>query len=454
MSDQKLKNEKIFRDPVHDVIRVQDQVILDLIDTSEFQRLRRIKQLGITAEVFHGAEHSRFAHSLGVYEIARQFAEHLERYYATVEVGDGRWDPKERLLLLVAALLHDLGHGPYSHTFEHIFGTDHEAYTQAIILSETTEINQVLRNVSADFPEKVAAVIGKTYPNKQVVQLISSQIDADRMDYLLRDAYYSGATYGRFDLSRLIQMMRPTKNGIAFDHRSMNAVEDYVISRYQMYVQVYFHPVSRALEVLLSALLARVQYLYELSQHDSMRSIDFIPVALRPLFAGDRDVSYYLKLDDAVFIAAINTWRFAEDSILADLAVRFLDRHQLKSIVLNETVGDLLPKLREIIAMAGFSPEYYTAENDSFDLSYDIYRPNTKKPQTQIELVKADGSQIELSDASPLVRSMSGRYYGDARFFFPREMLEEQAIDDVMAPIYADFQRFVHNDELIRPIED
>lgn len=105
--------EKVFRDPVHNFIRVQDQVILDLIGTSEFQRLRRIKQLGVASAVFHGAEHSRFSHSLGVYEIARQFADHLEKFYPTQEPGDGLWDPSERLVLLTSALLHDLGHGPY-----------------------------------------------------------------------------------------------------------------------------------------------------------------------------------------------------------------------------------------------------------------------------------------------------------------------------------------------------
>ena len=279
--------EKVFRDPVHNFIRVQDQVILDLIGTSEFQRLRRIKQLGVASAVFHGAEHSRFSHSLGVYEIARQFADHLEKFYPTQEPGDGLWDPSERLVLLTSALLHDLGHGPYSHTFEHIFNTDHESYTQQIILSPETEINQVLRQVAPDFPAKVASVIAKTYENPQVVQLISSQIDADRMDYLLRDAYYSGATYGEFDLARIIHVMRPYKGGIAFDQKGMYAVEDYVVSRYQMYVQVYFHPVSRSFEVLLQHLLERAKFLYDESKTDSRISTSFISPALMPLFAGE-----------------------------------------------------------------------------------------------------------------------------------------------------------------------
>lgn len=446
-----MKNEKIFRDPVLDVIRIQDDLILDLIDTAEFQRLRRIKQLGITAEVFHGAEHTRFAHSLGVYEIARQFADHLERYYATEEAGDGKWDPQERKVLLAAALLHDVGHGPYSHTFEHIFGTNHEKYTQAIITSPSTEINQVLTKYGADLPSKVAAVISKEYPNQQVVQLISSQIDADRMDYLLRDAYFTGAKYGNFDLTRITQMMRPYKNGIAFDYRSMNAVEDYVVSRYQMYVQVYFHPVSRALEAILTALLARVKHLYNERSRDQWRPETVIPRALLPLFAGNFNLDDYLQLDDNVFLAAINEWRRADDPILADLAKRFLNRQPLKSIVIQPGERDLLPKLRSLIEEAGFAPEYYTTENDSFDQPYDAYQLDDKKPKTQIELMKPDGTRVELADVSSLVRVMASQQFGDARFFFPREMLSEQAFDDVMAPIYKEFQQYVHNDELIRP---
>ncbi|MGL4537264.1 MAG: HD domain-containing protein, partial [Weissella cibaria] len=347
---------------------------------------------------------------------------------------------------------HDLGHGPYSHTFEHIFNTDHEAYTQQIILSPETEIHQVLAGVAPDFPAKVASVIAKTYPNPQVVQLISSQIDADRMDYLLRDAYYSGATYGEFDLSRIIHVMRPYEGGIAFDQKGMYAIEDYVVSRYQMYVQVYFHPVSRSFEVLLQHLLERAKFLYDESQADPRISADFISPALQPLFAGEVTLQQYLMLDDSVMLANISEWRLADDAILADLATRFLDRKPLKSILIEDDARNLLPAITKLISSAGFDERYYTAENDSYDLPYDAYNPRDKKPRTQIELIQPAGELVELSTQSALVEAMTGRIFGNARFFFPREMMSEHAVDDVMVPLYNEFQRYVHNETLIAPV--
>ena len=242
-------NEKVFRDPVHTYIHVNNQVIYDLINTKEFQRLRRIKQTSTTSFTFHGAEHSRFSHCLGVYELARKVTEIFDEHYPDL------WNKNESLLTMAAALLHDIGHGAYSHTFERLFNTDHEAYTQEIITNPTTEINAILRKVAPDFPDKVASVINHSYPNKLVVQLISSQIDCDRMDYLLRDSYYTAASYGQFDLTRILHVIRPTDSGIAFARNGMHAVEDYIVSRFQMYMQVYFHPASRAMELLLQNLL-------------------------------------------------------------------------------------------------------------------------------------------------------------------------------------------------------
>lgn len=376
--NQRLPMEKVFRDPIHDYVYVQDQVILDLINTKEFQRLRRIHQLGTTSFVFHGAEHTRFSHSLGCYEVARRIVESFARNYPSKTPSDGLWNNDERLVTLCAALLHDIGHGAYSHTFEHIFNTDHEKFTTRIITDPQTEVNQVLRRISPDFPTKVASVISHDYPNPQVVQLISSQIDADRMDYLLRDSYYTGTNYGNFDLTRILRVMRPYEHGIAFQMSGIHAVEDFIVSRFQMYVQVYFHSVSRSMEVILGHLLKLANQLYQ-SERANHRQRNFQPHYLMPFFDENFTLDDYLKLDDGVLNTYFLQWVDDEDPILSDLAHRFLDRVPLKSARITDQTRSLLPELKQLVAEAGFDSEYYTAENDSYDLPYDAYDPTSKK---------------------------------------------------------------------------
>ncbi|GAD17527.1 HD domain-containing protein [Lentilactobacillus otakiensis] len=439
---QQLKREKVFRDPVHNYVYVKYQVILDLINTSEFQRLRRVHQLGTTSLIFHGAEHSRFSHSVGVYEIARRIIESFQKNFMSKEPGDGLWDDSEKLVTLCAALLHDVGHGAYSHTFEHIFGTNHEQITQAIITSPTTEINQVLRRVSPDFPEKVASVINKTYPNKQVVEMISSQLDADRMDYLLRDAYNTGVKYGTFDLSRILEVMRPYKDGICFEMSGMHAVEDYIVSRFQMYQQVYFHPVSRSMEVVLNRLLQRAKVIFSSEvNHDPQT-----PYLLLPFFKGDFNLDDYLQLDDGVLNTYFIHWKRYPDDILSNLASRFIDRKPLKSVKFDKSTSNLLPRLRQIIEQSGFNPDYYTATDNSFDLPYDAYQADKK----QIHLMQDDGTLVSLSSVSPLVRAISDRQTGDNRFFFPREILKPDENVDLFQPEYDEFNRHIRNDQLIQ----
>ncbi|MBZ1516595.1 HD domain-containing protein [Leuconostoc mesenteroides] len=444
MLKEKLPKEKVLRDPIHNFIHVEDPIILDLINTPEFQRLRRVKQLGITSSVFHGAEHSRFGHSVGVYELGRRITERFEQYYSDV------WDPKERLLTLVAALLHDIGHGAFSHTFEHLFHTDHEAMTREIITGDT-EIHRVLAQVSPDFPNKVASVIAKTYENPQVVQLISSQIDVDRMDYLLRDAYFTGTKYGEFDIDRILRTMQPTPDGIAFDIAGMHAVEDYIVSRYQMYLQVYFHPVSRGMEVLLEHLLQRAQELYRSNTTSEFAENDFVGPLLAPLFSDKKlTLSEYLKLDDNVFMTYINIWQSHSDPILSDLSQRFMGRRPLKSMEITDETAPLLEELEQLVDNAGFNPRFYTARNNAYDLPYDDYKPNVAKPRTQIDFLLADGSHRELSDMSTLVAAIKGKASIDQRFFFPKEMLNIEP-NELFADTFKKFRSFIRNNALTTP---
>lgn len=430
------KLEKVFRDPVHNYIAVSNQIIYDLIGTSEFQRLRRIKQLGTSSYTFHGAEHSRFTHCLGVYHIAKQITDMFTKNYPEV------WNPEENLVTQCAALLHDVGHGAFSHTFEGIFGTDHEAITVAIITNPETQVNAVLRKVSPDFPEKVASVITHDYDNQQVVQLISSQIDADRMDYLLRDSYYTGATYGEFDLTRIMRVITPVENGIAFKIQGMHAVEDYIVSRYQMYMQVYFHPASRAMEVLLHQLLKRAKVLYPTQK-------DYFNVTsprLIPFFENNFNLSDYLHLDDGVLTTYFQNWQTHPDPILSDLSNSFVNRKLAKSVKYDHKDEADLSILRDIIEKIGFDPEYYTAIHSNFDLPYDLYRPEIKAPRTQIEIMQKDGTLTELSELSSLVKSLTGTTHGNSRFYFPREILNPQTLFKAEQEA---FVSYINNDQFL-----
>lgn len=431
-------NEKVFRDPVHNYITVNHPVIYDLINSKEFQRLRRVKQVSTTVFTFHGAEHSRFSHCLGVYEIARRVTEIFDAKFPEI------WDSNENLLTMVAALLHDVGHGAYSHTFEKLFDTDHEAITQEIITSPDTEVNAILRGVSPDFPENVASVINHTYHNKQVVQLISSQIDCDRMDYLLRDSYYSGARYGQFDLTRILRVIRPTADGIVFEYNGMHAVEDYIVSRFQMYMQVYFHPASRAMEVLLQNLLKRAKYLYHIDSHFFKKTSP----NLIPFLTNQASLADYLSLDDGVMNTYFQAWMAAEDDILADLASRFVNRKVFKSVTFEEESRKDLSHLVELVKSVGFDPDYYTGIHVNFDLPYDIYRPEKKEPRTEISMIQKDGSVVELSTISPIVKTLTGTIYGDRRFYFPKEMLSD---DDLFAHTKKEFMSYISNDHFVSP---
>ncbi|WP_102026708.1 HD domain-containing protein [Salirhabdus sp. Marseille-P4669] len=413
--NEQLSEEKVFKDPVHRYVHVRDRVIWDLIGTPEFQRLRRIKQLGTSFFTFHGAEHSRFNHSLGVYEIVRRIIDNFR--------GNKDWNDEERLLCLAAGLLHDLGHGPFSHSFEKVFDLDHEDYTQAIILGDTS-INKILEKVEPGFSQKVADVIAKTYPNKLVVSLISSQIDADRMDYLQRDAYYTGVSYGHFDMERLLRVMRPMDEQVVVKASGMHAVEDYIMSRYQMYWQVYFHPVTRSSEVILTKILHRARHLYK-----SNYAFHLEPIHFKSFFDDNPSLEDYLKLDESVVNYYFQIWKDEKDPVLSDLCNRFVNRHLFKYIEFNpnQQIGEYM-ELHSLFVKAGIDPDYYLEVDSSSDLPYDFYRPGEEEERLPIYLQMKNGDLKELSRQSEIVEAISGKKRTDHKLYYPSDFIE--ALDD------------------------
>nr|WP_275984055.1 HD domain-containing protein [Paenibacillus hamazuiensis] len=407
-----LKEEKVFKDPVHKYIYVQDETIWDLINTKEFQRLRRIRQLGTCFLTFHGAEHSRFSHSLGVYEVTRKIISQFERN----QYED--WPKEERLLCLCAALLHDVGHGPFSHSIERTFGTHHEEWSCRIVLGDT-EVNEVLKRVSPTFPQQVAGVIAKTYRQEIVVSLVSSQLDADRMDYLLRDAYFTGVNYGTFDLERILRVLRPYKGHIVVKESGMHAVEDYLMSRYQMYWQVYFHPVTRSAEIILNKIFQRAKQLYE----EGYR-FQFMVRPLLCLFQGALTLQDYILLDEALMQTVLMQWTLEDDGVLADLSRRFLERDLFKYVTMDRVDTGLMEQLRTNMQEHGIDPAFYLEIDFPSDMSYDVYRPGENDEKLPILLLDQRDVLTEISRKSEIVRSISGIQLGKYHLYYPAELAE------------------------------
>lgn len=406
-----LLEEKVFKDPVHNYVHVQDRTIWDLINTKEFQRLRRIRQLGTSYLTFHGAEHSRFSHSLGVYEITRRIISQFERNKYE------EWPQEERLVALCAALLHDVGHGPFSHSIEEAFDMFHEDWTYRIIV-EDTDIHRVLKQVDPHFPEKVASVIRKTYERPIVVNLVSGSLDADRMDYLLRDAYFTGVNYGTFDIDRILRVLRPHKDRIVVKESGMHAVEHYLLARYEMYWQVYFHPVTRSSEMVLRHIFKRAKELY-LSGYE----FQYFLSPLDSLFEGTITTEQYVQMDEAFVQTAFMQWSREKDERLADLCQRFMERKLYKYIEVEQINEELKERLRMEWSQVGLDPNYDLMFDSPFDRPYDVYRKGDARSQQHIMLWGRDQQIVELSKKSDIVRTISGIRNGKQYIYFPMDRL-------------------------------
>lgn len=303
-----------IRDAIHGDISIEEEVIKQLIETKEFQRLRNIKQLGLTYLAFPTTEHSRFMHSVGVYYLVTQLLDVLE-----AKTGQA-FEVKERLALQIACLLHDLGHGPFSHTSEEFFGFNHEDYTIKIIEDKDTEVNKVLTNYGESIIEEVVSFIKKVHHNPVLNSILSGTIDVDRMDYLMRDSYFAGVSYGEIDIQRIFNVIDIKDNSIVFHEKGVKALEDIIISRYNMFSQVYLNKKALAYEVLVAEILGELRTLV-----DSQFKLPYSIEKVLPFFDGNISVKDYLLADDLVFLTLINDLANLEDNEQTNY-VRFLSQ--------------------------------------------------------------------------------------------------------------------------------
>lgn len=391
---------KRFRDPVHDTINWKQEgevgeLICALIDSREFQRLRHIRQLGLASLVYTGAEHSRFTHSIGVAHLARRI---LARVEPTASDAT-------RAVVLCAALLHDLGHGPFSHVLERVFDFHHEAHSCAIIMDEHAEVQRILTDADPSLPDKVVGMITGQGPAKYA-QIVSSQLDADRFDYLLRDTMMTGVVVGRFDLERVLAVLHADDDGLLVEQRGWEAVEGYLIARYHMYRLVYFHKTVRAAEVMLERMFRRAKDVLAPDDPSVLQG-----GVIAALFRGETvTASQWSRFTEYQAWEQIEAWCDHEDRILSLLADGLLKRKLLRMYApddhLIETGTKDLDLLRRIDE--GLNPEerYLFAVDEAKHSMYQPYVASYAGQGHPIRVVDRRGRIALIEQISPVVKTL------------------------------------------------
>ena len=388
-------SSRTYHDPLHGAIRLDrndpaEAMVIDLIDTAPFQRLRRIRQLGPAFLTFHGAESSRFTHSLGVLQLARQALRHLERLAPDLAL--------QRRLLFGAALLHDVGHAPLSHSGEDMFGLSHESWSGRLI-REQAELSRLL---DADQPGGAVAVANLlehgVSPDRAIAALVSSQLDCDRLDYLLRDSYSTGTSFGQLDLERIIAALTLAPDGaLAIHPKGLMAVEHYLVVRQLMYRSVYNHRLNVVCNWLLKRVVAIARQL-----GPSLVWAD--PVLARWLWEPDQlDVDTYLANDDLRTGYHLLRWREEGPPPLADPCGRLLDRRLPKAMDVSEldTVQrlELLAEAEGLARRQGLAPDRCCALEQRQNRGYHPYKGGLRL---------WNGRRLQaLEDRSELVRTLA-----------------------------------------------
>ncbi|MDQ3219782.1 MAG: HD domain-containing protein, partial [Acidobacteriota bacterium] len=404
-------SERIYRDSVHNIIRLKTDspeggLIARLIDTAEFQRLRRVRQLGLAHFAYQAAEHSRFTHSLGAFHLATRTLAKLSANY-TIAAED-------QMAVRVAALLHDIGHGAFSHVIEPILDFHHEDFTVEAVLSSETEVGRLLHKFSPKLAENVADIIRGTFRPMALAQLVSSQLDVDRMDYLLRDSLMTGVKYGIYDIEWIIKSLEINEadDQLYVSARGIHAVEDYLQARYYMFRQVYFHRTLRSAESVLHSLLRRALCLFK-----NGKPVWHLPgTAFEKILKAEKLLlKEHLELDDSDVIYHIKQWQSDDDGILADLSKRFLNRKLFKAFDLDmpeEERKNFVKEARQIVDKAGFDTEYYFIEDKAGDVPHYFYTKDTANPKNFIYVEDGFSRPAirEISEVSAAVRGLQKGY--------------------------------------------
>jgi len=385
---------RTYYDPLHHSITLnssipEEKMVMELIDSSPFQRLRRIKQLGPAYLTFHSAESSRFTHSLGVFHIARRALNHLSELDSRLK--------ENKFILYGAALLHDLGHGPLSHTSEEIFKIKHEAWT-AKLINSNQEIALILNSYGKGNARKISDLIqSRETQEKSIVSLISSQLDCDRLDYLMRDSYTTGARYGQLDIDRIISAMTLAPDGdLAIHPKGLMAVEHYLVIRNLMYRSVYNHRLNEVCNWLLEQIIKTARKIGPKKLWADKNMSEW-------LWNHEKmSLESFLSNDDIVTGYHIYQWQKCTSKNLSNLCSRFVNRNLLKALNISslslETRLEALAKARLLSEKYLLEPDISCGLREQIVKSYHPYKYGLRL---------WDGDKLQaLEEASPLVERL------------------------------------------------
>ena len=393
---------KIINDPIYGFIHIPSTLVFDIIEHPYFQRLRRINQMGLSYLVFPGAKHTRFEHVLGCVFLMQKTVEMLR--FKGIQISE-----KEAEGLYIAILLHDIGHGPFSHAMEHsiVEGISHEE----ISLRFMQELNKVFNGKL----ETAIAMFQGTYPRKFMHQLISGQLDMDRADYLKRDSFYTGVAEGNINSERLISMLNVRNDELVVEEKGLYSVEKFLIARRLMYWQVYLHKTSVAAEQILIRLLNRAKELVQQGQKLTMSTAlaFFVKNKISKDNFSQEVLEMFARLDDTDIISAMKEWQFYPDAVLSKLSKMLLNRDLLKiKVRLNDFEEQKIKRLQKLSLAKGI---------DEKDMKYFVFTGvmtnRAYNPEKEIiKILTKNGRVVELSKTSEAINleplsQVTERYY-------------------------------------------
>lgn len=385
----KAKKLPVLNDPIYGFIGIESEIIFELLEHPFFQRLRRISQMGLSYLVYPGARHSRFEHAIGAMYLMNKTVTVLRK--KGVEISNA-----EKEALSIAILLHDIGHGPFSHALEESFLID--THHEVLSLGYMELLNK-------QFDGKLSLAIeifNGQYSRKFMGQLVASQLDIDRLDYLKRDSFYTGATEGNINSQRIIEMFNVVEDELVVEEKGLFSVEKFIMARRLMYWQVYLHKTGLAAELLLSHLMQYARSLVVKGEIDNViEPLKSFFLTQKPSMIDKDLLERFSRLDDTDILASLKAWQQHPDEILSSYASRILNRRLMKMEFQDQPfTPEQIQKRKNKLIQQGFSKAYA----DHFVFSGSISSKPYSIDKPSIKIVLKSGEVKSLEDISSLFK--------------------------------------------------